>query len=54
MRQAGNLKNLHLPMLLPGITINTAPNDYATIKEGFMARFDGTQWVVLSERLQAR
>jgi hypothetical protein len=29
MKQAASLKGLKLPMLLPGITINTGPDDYA-------------------------
>ena len=33
MRQAANLKNLELPMLLPGIKINTSPTDYFPIKQ---------------------
>jgi branched-chain amino acid transport system substrate-binding protein len=44
MRQAANLKNFTLPMLLPGITINTSPTDYAPIKQMQMARFDGERW----------
>jgi branched-chain amino acid transport system substrate-binding protein len=44
MRQAANLKNLELPMLLPGIKINTAPDDYYPIKQMQMQRFNGTTW----------
>jgi hypothetical protein len=29
MKQAANLKNLQLGMLLPGIMINTSPSDFA-------------------------
>jgi branched-chain amino acid transport system substrate-binding protein len=46
MHQAANLKNFTLPMLLPGITINTGPSDYAPIKQMQMARFDGERWVL--------
>jgi len=31
-------------MLLPGITINTSPTDFAPIKQVQMARFDGEHW----------
>jgi branched-chain amino acid transport system substrate-binding protein len=44
MRQAASLKNLELGMLLPGIKINTAPNDFAPIKQMQMQRFNGTTW----------
>ena len=49
MRQAANLKNLELPMLLPGIRINTSPTDYAPIKQQQLARFDGQRWVTFGE-----
>ncbi len=41
MKQAANLKNLELGMLLPGIKINTGPNDYYPIKQMQMSRFNG-------------
>jgi branched-chain amino acid transport system substrate-binding protein len=44
MRQAANLHNLQLPMLLPGITINTGPTDFAPIKQMQMVRFTGERW----------
>ncbi len=44
MRQAANLHDFTVPMLLPGITINTSPTDFAPIKQVQMARFDGKGW----------
>ncbi len=44
MRQAANLKNLQLGMLLPGITIDTGPGDYAPLKQMRMRRFTGEHW----------
>ena len=44
MKQAVNIKNLELPMLLPGININTGPNDYYPIEQMQMQRFNGTTW----------
>jgi len=44
MKQAANLRNLELPMLLPGITINTSPSDFAPIKQVQMKRFDGERF----------
>jgi len=38
------MDKLSLPMLLPGITVNTSPADFAPIKEVQMARFDGERW----------
>jgi ABC-type branched-subunit amino acid transport system substrate-binding protein len=46
MRQAANLKNLKLSMLLPGITINTGPTDFAPVEQAQLARFDGQKYVL--------
>ena len=45
MRQAANIKNLSLSLLLPGITLNTGPSDYFPVKQAQMMRFDGKEWV---------
>ena len=44
MRQAANLKDLELPMLLPGITVNTAPDNYYPIRQMQLASFNGESW----------
>jgi branched-chain amino acid transport system substrate-binding protein len=44
MKQAANLKDLKLDMLLPGITINTSPTDFYPIEQNQMMKFDGTKW----------
>jgi branched-chain amino acid transport system substrate-binding protein len=49
MRQATSLKDLELPLLLPGIRINTSATEYHTIKQLRLQRFDGKQWVRLGE-----
>jgi branched-chain amino acid transport system substrate-binding protein len=41
MRQAANLRDLELDMLLPGIKINTSPTDYYPIEQMQMTRFNG-------------
>ncbi len=45
LEQATHLKNLRVPMLLEGILINTAPDDYSPIKQMQLQRFDGTSWI---------
>ena len=45
MKQAANLHDLSLPMLLPGITINTSPTNFAPIRQAQMRRFDGERYV---------
>lgn len=49
MRQATSLKDLELPMLLPGIKINTSATDYLPIEQTRMVRFDGKRWVPFDE-----
>ena len=44
MKQAANLTDLDLPMLLPGIKINTSPTDFFPIKQMQMRRFNGERW----------
>ena len=44
MKQAANLHDFTVPMLLPGIKINTSPIDFAPVKQVQMGRFDGSKW----------
>jgi branched-chain amino acid transport system substrate-binding protein len=51
MRQAANLKDLELPMLLPGIRANTSPTDFYPLKQYQLARFNGKRWELFGELL---
>jgi branched-chain amino acid transport system substrate-binding protein len=44
MKHAANLKNFRAGILLPGITIDTSPSDFAPIKQMRLRRFDGEKW----------
>jgi branched-chain amino acid transport system substrate-binding protein len=44
MKEAANLKDLELGMMLPGIKINTSAIDYFPIKQMQMQRFNGEHW----------
>jgi branched-chain amino acid transport system substrate-binding protein len=46
MQQAGSLKDVRLPMLLPGISFNTSATDYDPVKQMQLIRFNGRQWVL--------
>jgi branched-chain amino acid transport system substrate-binding protein len=52
MRQALNLKDLRLPMLLPGVTINTAPDTYNPIRRMQIQRFNGEGWDLFGDLLE--
>ena len=51
MKQAANLKNFELPMLLPGIKVNTSPTDFYPIQAVQLARFKGETWELFGEIL---
>ena len=51
MRQATNLRELELPMLLPGIKVNTSPTDYYPVQHLQLTRFDGKRWVRFGDLL---
>jgi len=51
MRQAANLKDLVLPLMMPGVKINTSPTDYYPIQHARMMKFDGKVWVPFGEIL---
>ncbi|KQP13309.1 ABC transporter substrate-binding protein [Pseudorhodoferax sp. Leaf267] len=45
MKQASHLKNVELPLLIPGIRVNTSPDDYRVIRAMQLTRFDGEKFV---------
>jgi len=49
IRQATSLKEVKLPGLIPGVTVNTTRDDYRLIKSLRPQRFDGIRWVPISE-----
>ncbi|MBR1121554.1 ABC transporter substrate-binding protein [Bradyrhizobium lablabi] len=51
MKQATALKEVKLPGLIPGITVNTSRDDYRLIKSLRPQRFDGTRWVTMSDAI---
>jgi ABC-type branched-subunit amino acid transport system substrate-binding protein len=53
MKQAANLKDFELPLLLPGMKINTSPTDHAPIEQEQLAKFDGERWVLFGEIFDA-
>ena len=51
MKQAASIKNLKLPLMLPGMLLNTTPTDYFLVKQGQLAKFTGAQWLGFGEVL---
>ncbi len=48
MKQAASL-DLNLPMLLPGVNIKTAADDFYPIEREQLARFDGKTWILFGK-----
>jgi len=51
MKQAASIKNLKLPLLLPGMSLNTSANDYFMVKQAQLSKFTGTQWELFGDIL---
>jgi branched-chain amino acid transport system substrate-binding protein len=52
MKQAANIKDLDLPMALPGSKINTSPDNFSPIRQMQLATFDGESWRPFGDLLQ--
>ena len=44
MKQSANIKDLQVPILLNGMTINTSPTNFSPIRQMQLSRFDGESW----------
>jgi branched-chain amino acid transport system substrate-binding protein len=49
MKQAASMKGFRIDTLLPGITVNTGPDDYAPLQAVQLQRFDGKQYQLFGE-----
>jgi branched-chain amino acid transport system substrate-binding protein len=54
LRQATAFNEFKLPLLLPGITVSTAPDDYHLFKQFWLGRFNGKSWIPFGELIQER
>lgn len=50
---AANVKGLELPMLLPGITVTTGPDDFYPIQAEQLSKFDGEKWELFGDVIDA-
>ncbi len=48
-RHAASLKDVKLPLLLPGVSVSTGPGDYLPFQQLQLRRFDGKSWVAIGE-----
>jgi len=53
MKQANSIKNLELPLLLPGIKLNTGTEDHYPIEQFQLVKFDGKTWARFGDVLKS-
>jgi branched-chain amino acid transport system substrate-binding protein len=53
MKQAASLKDFRTEVLLPGIRINTGPDDFAPISQLQLMRFKGDKWELFGDVISA-
>jgi branched-chain amino acid transport system substrate-binding protein len=53
LKQANSIKDLQLPLLLPGIRLNTGTEDHYPIEQLQLVKFDGKTWVRFGEVLSS-
>jgi branched-chain amino acid transport system substrate-binding protein len=52
MKQAANLKDIDVPVLLPGIKVNTSPTNFHPIRQMQLQKWDGKAWKLFGSVLQ--
>jgi branched-chain amino acid transport system substrate-binding protein len=53
MKQAANVKGFRTEVLLPGITVDTSPTDFAPISQLQLMRFKGEKWELFGDVISA-
>ncbi|HMN72999.1 MAG TPA: ABC transporter substrate-binding protein [Rhodoblastus sp.] len=54
MKQAANLKNIQQEMMLPGVLINTTPDDFGPVQQEQLEVFKGDRWELFGPVYDAR
>ena len=52
MAQANNLHDLEIPVLLPGLKVNTSPTNHHPVRAMQLMRWDGKKWVLFGDVIQ--
>lgn len=52
MKEAANIRNLTLPTMIPGITMNTSPTNSHSIRQMQLQRWTGTTWQRFGSRIE--
>ena len=52
MAQANNLHDLEIPVLLPGLKVNTSPTNHHPVRAMQLEKWDGKKWVLFGDVIQ--
>ena len=52
MKQANNLHDLEIPVLLPGLKINTSPTNHHPVRAMQLEKWNGKSWVLFGDVIQ--
>ena len=52
MRQAASLHDFEVPVLLPGIKVNTSPGNFHPVRQMQLSRWTGTSWELFGQVLE--
>ncbi len=53
MKTAASMKGVRVPMLLPGVVLNTGPGDFRPIEQMQLQRFEGNTWKLFGPIIDA-
>jgi branched-chain amino acid transport system substrate-binding protein len=54
MRQMLSLKDYTTPLMLPGVSVTTGPDDYELYGASRLQRFDGKSWIPFGDPVSSR
>ncbi|MEZ5821415.1 MAG: ABC transporter substrate-binding protein [Bradyrhizobium sp.] len=54
LKQATSLRDVELPLLLPGVKVSTGPDDYLPFQQLRLRRFNGKNWVGFGDLIDDR
>ena len=49
MREANSIKDLDVPLLLPGIKVNVSPTNHHPVRQLQLLRWDGARWTAFGD-----
>ncbi|HKH00765.1 MAG TPA: branched-chain amino acid ABC transporter substrate-binding protein, partial [Bradyrhizobium sp.] len=53
MREANNLRNVEIPLMLPGVRVNTSPSNHHPLRQMQLQRWDGKGYARFGNIIEA-